>query len=165
MCDKFAHPQEHFWLRIQLLVQCTYTAADRCHGWDGTAVPSQLLDESQSLIGSGCWSQTSHLVGPGFNPWSLWGLKWNNWRWNGVSSWLLPFLPVCAISPALYNNLRLHSTLVRRTSGRSLTHRYLFEKGKCFGLEGLIWIYILSIHQQLQFLLNVEKFNFTLEYT
>jgi hypothetical protein len=25
-----------FWLYIQLLVQCTDTAADRCHGWDGT---------------------------------------------------------------------------------------------------------------------------------
>jgi hypothetical protein len=24
------------WLYIQLLVQCTDTAADRCHGWDGT---------------------------------------------------------------------------------------------------------------------------------
>ena len=26
-----------FWLYIQLLVQCTDTAGDRCHGWDGTA--------------------------------------------------------------------------------------------------------------------------------
>ena len=37
--DKFAHPQEHFltfWLYIQLLVQCTASAADRCHGCDGT---------------------------------------------------------------------------------------------------------------------------------
>ena len=25
-----------FWLYIELLVQCTDTAADRCHGWDGT---------------------------------------------------------------------------------------------------------------------------------
>ena len=31
--DKFAHSQElSFWLYIQLLVQCTGTAADRCHG-------------------------------------------------------------------------------------------------------------------------------------
>ena len=35
--DKFAHPQEYFWLYIQLLVQCTDTAAERCHGWDGTS--------------------------------------------------------------------------------------------------------------------------------
>ena len=28
--DRFAHPQEHFWLYIQLLVQCTDTASDRC---------------------------------------------------------------------------------------------------------------------------------------
>ena len=34
--DKFAHPQEQFWLYIELLVQCTDTAADRCHCWDGT---------------------------------------------------------------------------------------------------------------------------------
>jgi len=27
---KFAHPQEHFWLYVQLLEQCTVTAADRC---------------------------------------------------------------------------------------------------------------------------------------
>jgi len=26
---------------VQLLVECTDTAADRCHGWDGTPVPSQ----------------------------------------------------------------------------------------------------------------------------
>ena len=26
-----------FWLYIQLLVQCTDTAADRCYSWDGTA--------------------------------------------------------------------------------------------------------------------------------
>ena len=25
-----------FWLHIQLLVQCTGTASDQCHGWDGT---------------------------------------------------------------------------------------------------------------------------------
>jgi len=30
-----------FWLYIQLLVQCTDAAADRCHGWNGTSVPSQ----------------------------------------------------------------------------------------------------------------------------
>ena len=30
--DKFAHPQEHFLTYIQLLVQCTDTVADRCHG-------------------------------------------------------------------------------------------------------------------------------------
>jgi hypothetical protein len=30
-----------FWLYIQLLVQCTDTDSDRCHGWDGTPVPSQ----------------------------------------------------------------------------------------------------------------------------
>ena len=37
--DKFAHPQEQFfWLYIQLLVQCTDTAANRFHGWDGTSV-------------------------------------------------------------------------------------------------------------------------------
>ena len=29
-----------FWLYIQHLVQFTGTAADRCHGWDGTWVPS-----------------------------------------------------------------------------------------------------------------------------
>jgi hypothetical protein len=34
--DKFGHPQEHFWLYMQLLVQCTYSAADRWHGWDGS---------------------------------------------------------------------------------------------------------------------------------
>ena len=35
--DKFAHPQEHFFflLYIQLSVQCTDIAADRCHGSDG----------------------------------------------------------------------------------------------------------------------------------
>jgi hypothetical protein len=31
--DKFSHHQEHFWLYMQLLVQCTVTAADRWHGW------------------------------------------------------------------------------------------------------------------------------------
>ena len=30
--DKFVHPHEHFLTYIQLLVQCTDTAADRCHG-------------------------------------------------------------------------------------------------------------------------------------
>ena len=31
--DKFSHPQEHFLtVYIQLLVHCTDTAADRCHG-------------------------------------------------------------------------------------------------------------------------------------
>ena len=39
--NKFAHAQEHSsCLYIQLLVHCTDTAADRCHGWGGT--PSQL---------------------------------------------------------------------------------------------------------------------------
>jgi len=28
--------RSNFWLCIQLLVQCTDTAADRCRGWDGT---------------------------------------------------------------------------------------------------------------------------------
>jgi len=28
----------NFWLHIQLLVQCTDAAADRCHGWDGTDI-------------------------------------------------------------------------------------------------------------------------------
>jgi len=27
-----------FWLYIQLLVQCTDSFADRCHGWDGTCI-------------------------------------------------------------------------------------------------------------------------------
>ena len=27
-----------FWLYIQLLVQCTDTAADQCHSWDGTSI-------------------------------------------------------------------------------------------------------------------------------
>ena len=30
--DTIAHPQEHFLLYVQLLVQYTNTAADRCHG-------------------------------------------------------------------------------------------------------------------------------------
>ena len=30
-----------FWLYVQLLVQCTDTAADLCHGWDGINVPAQ----------------------------------------------------------------------------------------------------------------------------
>ena len=30
--DKFAHPQEHFLTVYTALVQCTDTAADRCHG-------------------------------------------------------------------------------------------------------------------------------------
>ena len=41
--------RSNFWLYIQLLVQCTDTAADRCHGWDGNYLPHGttclLLDE------------------------------------------------------------------------------------------------------------------------
>ena len=31
-----------FWLCIQLLIQCTDTAADRYHGWDGNDVPKAV---------------------------------------------------------------------------------------------------------------------------
>jgi len=34
-----------FWLYIQVLVQCTDTAADRCHGWDGTSVQTKSAPE------------------------------------------------------------------------------------------------------------------------
>jgi len=34
--DKLAHLQEHFWLYIQLLVQCTDIAAGRWQGWNLT---------------------------------------------------------------------------------------------------------------------------------
>jgi hypothetical protein len=38
-----------FWLQTQLLVKCTDTAADWCHGWDGTSVPSQLWHWSAAV--------------------------------------------------------------------------------------------------------------------
>ena len=38
-----------FWLYIQLLVQFTDTAANGCHGWDGTDVPSQPWHRSAAV--------------------------------------------------------------------------------------------------------------------
>jgi len=38
-----------FGLYVQLLVQCTDTAADRCRGWDGTSVPSQPWHRSAAV--------------------------------------------------------------------------------------------------------------------
>jgi hypothetical protein len=35
-----------FWLYIHLLVQCSDTAADRCHGWDGTNLFNSALHVS-----------------------------------------------------------------------------------------------------------------------
>jgi hypothetical protein len=44
--DKFAHPQDHFWLYIQLLVQCTDSPADRWRSWDVCTVTQTSSTQS-----------------------------------------------------------------------------------------------------------------------
>ena len=59
--DKFAHPQEHLWLYIQLLVQCTASAADRCHGSDGTDVQKYSWGRA-NLSPETCWADLKRLI-------------------------------------------------------------------------------------------------------
>jgi len=49
-----------FWLYIQLLVQWTDTAADRCHGWDGTDVEFKRLMNEKFV--AYCWLLTSLIL-------------------------------------------------------------------------------------------------------
>ena len=61
-----------FWLYIQLLLQCTDIAADRCHGWEGTDVPSQPWHR--------CLQQCLCIV-----PKTVYTVKKCSWGWANLS--------------------------------------------------------------------------------
>jgi len=57
--DKLAHPQEHFWLYIQLLVQCTDIAADRWHG--GGRTPWSSISNMSPVGSIVMWYMSAHI--------------------------------------------------------------------------------------------------------
>ena len=75
--DKIAHPQEHFWLYIQILVQCTDIAADRwpvhctkiciysqkCSwGWAILSPETCVADLKRSINGNCCILLIAYIV-------------------------------------------------------------------------------------------------------
>jgi hypothetical protein len=61
--DKFTHPQEHFWLNIQLLVKCTDTAANWCRGTGHSvcALYQKLYVQSKSAPEDGQICRPKHV--------------------------------------------------------------------------------------------------------
>ena len=58
-----------FWVYIQLLVPCTVTAADRCHGWAGNCIVTKAVYTVKrcswgwaNLSAEKCWSDLKILI-------------------------------------------------------------------------------------------------------
>ena len=71
-----------FWLYIQLLVQCTDTAADLCHGWDGT-VNNQQDTTTFSFIN--LFNSALHVSGDKFAHPQEHLVKKCSWGWANLS--------------------------------------------------------------------------------